>query len=407
MGNQVLLTVSGTIPTDLDSQVAAGLRPRADYQALAQTFGADLMDYSAARKFGGAFGRFLERVGGPDLMLAWTCFTLRRRYKVIFTDGEQIGLPLAALMKFLSPARRPKHLMIVHIISVPKKMIFLDRLGVQSHIDTFLVYASAQKQFIERRWNIPASRVVFTPFMVDSEFFAPDKVRANGVEPMICAVGLERRDYPTLLKAVEGLPAKVVIAAASPWSKRSDSTQGWTIPSNVEVRRFSQYELRQLYADSRFLVMPLEDVEFQAGITAILEAMAMERAVICSRTSGQTDAVIDGETGTYVSPGDPAALRAALEHLLEHPAEAERMGKAGRRVVLQRMSLDCYAERLGEIVRKAIRPDACSCSDTLPIAEMSCDNTHFGADQPADCRGVGACVDRRLPAAPDRGGPVC
>jgi len=352
--SQVLLTVSGTIAADLDAKIAAGSRPQADYRTLAQGFGADVLDYPAARKVAGVFGKLLERVGGPDLVLAWACFALRRRYEVIFTDGEQIGLPLAALLKFLGPGRRPRHLMIVHIISVPKKMIFLDRLGVQSHIDRFLVYATAQKQFIERRWKIPGERVTFTPFMVDSDFFAPDKVQAHTEEPMICAVGLERRDYPTLLKAVEGLPAKVVIAAASPWSKRSDSTQGQVIPPNVEVRRFTQLELRQLYADSRFLVMPLENVEFQAGITAILEAMSMERAVVCSRTPGQTDAVVDGETGLYVPPGDPVALRAALERLLSQPEEATRMGQAGRRVVLQYMSLERYVERLSGFVREAV-----------------------------------------------------
>jgi glycosyltransferase involved in cell wall biosynthesis len=354
MSNQVLLTVSGTIPADLGAKVAEGARPQADYVAMAERFGADLLDYPAARKVAGSIGKLLERVGGPDLVLAWACFTQRQQYKLILTDGEQIGLPLAALMKFLGLGRRPRHLMIVHIISVPKKMVFLDRLGVQSHIDRFLVYATAQKQFIERRWKIPGRRVRFTPFMVDSAFFAPDQVQPHDESPQICAVGLERRDYPTLLRAVEGLPAKVVIAAASPWSKRSDSTQGQAIPANVEVRRFTQYELRQLYADSRFLVMPLENVEFQAGITAILEAMAMERAVVCSRTAGQTDAVIEGETGTYVPPGDPAALRAALEHLLNHPEAAERMGKAGRRIVQQHMCLERYTEGLNEIVREAL-----------------------------------------------------
>jgi glycosyltransferase involved in cell wall biosynthesis len=354
MSNEVLLTVSGTIPTDLGAKVAEGARPQADYVAMAERFGADLLDYPAAREVARSIGRLLERVGGPDLVLAWACFALRQRYKAIVTDGEQIGLPLAALMKFFGLGPRPRHLMIVHIISVPKKMIFLDRLGVQSHIDRFLVYATAQKKFIEERWKIPGHRVRFTPFMVDSAFFSPERVEGHTDEPMICAVGLERRDYPTLLRAAEGLPAKVVIAAASPWSKRSDSTQGQTIPSNVEVRKFTQFELRQLYADSRFLVMPLEDVEFQAGITAILEAMAMERAVICSRTPGQTDAIVEGETGLYVPPGDPATLRAALDRLLNHPDVAERMGKAGRRAVLQHMSLERYADRLSEFVREAI-----------------------------------------------------
>lgn len=352
MSKQVLLTVSGTIAADLEAKIAAGERPQADYTSMAQAFGADLIDYPAARRVAGSLGKLLERIGGADLVLAWACFRLRGRYKVIVTDGEQIGLPLAALLKFLGPGRRPQHLMITHIISVPKKMLFLDRLGVQSHIDRFLVYATAQKEFIERRWKIPGARVVFTPFMVDSDFFAPDKVQAHDEQPMVCAVGLERRDYPTLLKAAEGLPAKVVIAAASPWSKRSDSTQGQQIPANVEVRRFSQFELRQLYADSRFLVMPLEPVEFQAGITAILEAMSMERAVVCSRTPGQTDAVIDGETGVYVPQGDPTALRAAMERLLQHPEEAERMGKAGRKVVLQHMSLNRYVEGLARLVNE-------------------------------------------------------
>jgi glycosyltransferase involved in cell wall biosynthesis len=313
-----------------------------------------MLDYTAARGVTGGFGAILERAGGPDLMLAWAAFKLRRQYKAIVTDGEQIGLPLATLLKFLGPGARPRHLMIAHIISVPKKMLFLDRLGVQSHIDRFLVYATAQKEFIERRWKIPAGRVLFTHFMVDSDFFALDQVERRDVPPQICAVGLERRDYPTLLKAVVGLPVKVVIAAASPWSKRSDSTQGQAIPDNVEVRRFTQYELRQLYADSRFLVMPLEDVEFQAGITAILEAMSMERAVVCSRTAGQTDVIVEGETGRYAPPGDPAALRAVIEQLLDNPEETERMGKAGRRLVLQHMSLERYTDRLAGFVRDAI-----------------------------------------------------
>jgi glycosyltransferase involved in cell wall biosynthesis len=119
------------------------------------------------------------------------------------------------------------------------------------------------------------------------------------------------------------------------------------------VQRFNQYELRQVYADSRFLVMPLFDVDFQAGVTAILEAMALERAVICSRTPGQTDVIVEGETGLYVPPGDVAALRQAIQRLLADPEEAERMGRAGRRVVEERMSLDRYVERLSAYVRQA------------------------------------------------------
>jgi glycosyltransferase involved in cell wall biosynthesis len=346
----VLLTVSGKIDPERPGQVARGERPRADYLELGQAFGAELLDYTQARSAAGGLGRILERTGGPDLVLAWACFRRRSQYKVIFTDGEQVGIPLAALLKFLSwPGLRPRHLMLVHVLDVPKKMLFLDWLGVRSRIDTFFVYSSWQKRFIESRWRVPPEQVIWTPFMVDDCFFSVVALpcKTTPVEPpMICSVGLEFRDYPTLIEAVRGQAVQVVIAAASPWSKRSDTTTGQSIPDNVTVRRFNQYELRQVYADSRFLVMPLYSVNFQAGVTAILEAMAMGKAVICSQTPGQTDVVVHEKTGLYVPPGDAGALRAAIQYLLDHPDEAERMGQAGRRRIEEEMNLDHYVARL-------------------------------------------------------------
>jgi glycosyltransferase involved in cell wall biosynthesis len=78
--------------------------------------------------------------------------------------------------------------------------------------------------------------------------------------------------------------------------------------------------------------------------------MAMSRAVICSRTPGQTDVIVEGETGMYVPPNDPAALRAAIEYLLAHPDEAARMGRSGRQRVEQSMSLEGYAGGLSRWV---------------------------------------------------------
>ena len=350
---RILLTVSGVVAADITERIADGMRPRADYLELARTLNADLLDYAQARRSSGWGGRLLERIGGTNLLLAWICFQQRKCYDIIFTDGEQVGMLFALLCKFygLWSKHRPRHVMIAHILSVKKKMLFFDIFKIQSHIDLFFVYSTWQKHFIEQRWKIPPERVVFTPFMVDTHFFAPDQVNAYiPPQPHICSVGLEARDYPTLLQAVHGLDLQVIIAAASPWSKRSDTTQGEMIPENVRVSRFSQFELRQLYADCQFMVMPLYNVNFQAGVTAILEAMAMSRAVICSQTPGQTDVIIHGETGLYVPPGDPQALRIAIEYLLAHPEEAARMGRAGRRRIEQMMSLDCYTERLSSYV---------------------------------------------------------
>lgn len=357
--NKVLLTVSGTIAPDLETQIANGQRPRADYLELAQTFGADLIDYPRARALTGRLGRWLERVGGPNLLLAWACFQQQVNYQVLVTDGEQVGLPFALLCKLLG-RKTVNHQMIVHILSAPKKMMVIDRFGLQKNIDTFFVYSSWQQRFIRERWHIPAGSVVHTPFMVDSHFFSPQQVTPQPPlhpKKMICAVGLEFRDYPTLMAAVTGLDVEVVIAAASPWSKRPDSTKAAAIPPNITVRKFSQYELRQLYADSQFVVMPLYNVNFQAGVTAILEAMAMAKAVICSRTPGQTDVIEEEQTGLYVPPEDPAALRTKIQFLLDNPDLAQTMGQAGRRRVENELELTHYATRLNRHVQAALSQD--------------------------------------------------
>ncbi len=356
----VLLTVSGTIDPAIEEKIARGERPRADYLELARGFDADLIDYARARQAGGTLGRLIEKIGGRNALLAWVCWRKRGQYRVIFTDGEQVGIPLATLLKFLGRGKlKTRQVMLVHVLSVGKKMLFFDYLKVASHVDRFLVYSTWQKHFIEDRWQVSDRRVIFTPFMVDDGFFALERIQQSKIEnqtsKMICAVGLERRDYPTLMKAVRDLDVQVIIAAASPWSKRSDSTQHEAIPSNVTVKKFTQYELRQLYADSAFMVMPLYNVDFQAGVTAILEAMALERAVICSRTPGQTDVIVDGENGVYVVPENVAALQVAIRRLLTQPSEARRLGRNGRKLIEEEMNLDCYVERLTKIVEEVKR----------------------------------------------------
>jgi glycosyltransferase involved in cell wall biosynthesis len=353
--SDILLTVSGTIDPAIEGKIARGERPRADYLELARGFDADLIDYARARRDSGMLGKPIEKFGGRNALLAWACWRKRGQYRVIFTDGEQVGIPLAVLLKFLGRGKvKTQHLMIVHILSVGKKMLFFDKLKIQSHVDRFFVYSTWQKRFIEERWHVPSQRVVFTPFMVDDQFFSTASLPISNVQPptskMICAVGLERRDYTTLMQAVRDLPVQVVIAAASPWSKQSDTTERAEIPANVTVKKFTQYELRQLYADSAFMVMPLYNVNFQAGVTAILEAMALERAVICSRTPGQTDVIVEGETGLYVPPEDVAALRAAIQRLLDQPDEAARLGRNGRKLIEEQMNLEHYVERLKKVV---------------------------------------------------------
>jgi glycosyltransferase involved in cell wall biosynthesis len=326
-----------------------------DYLELAAALDADLLDHGRTEAAQGWIGSVVQRVAGRNAAMALRCLALRKRYDLIFTDGEQVGLPLAVLFSVVPRGRRPRHLMIVHILSVPKKVWLYRALRLGRRIDEMVVYSTAQKDFLAGRLGYPAAQIALIPFMVDTAFFAPRPSLGLPAGPaveqaVICSAGLEFRDYATMLAAVDGVDARVVLAAASPWSKRASQLDGIVLPPNVEVVRLDLHELRDLYAEAAIVVMPLHEVDFQAGVTTLLEAMAMARPIICTRTTGQTDVIIDGVTGIYVPPADPVAMRSAITSLLADEGRRLQLGSAARRWVAESADIEVYVGLLKALV---------------------------------------------------------
>lgn len=63
----------------------------------------------------------------------------------------------------------------------------------------------------------------------------------------------------------------------------------------------------------------------------ILEAMASGLPVVATRVGGNSELVIEGDTGMLVPPESPFALASAIRTYLMHPAQATRHGEAGRK----------------------------------------------------------------------------
>jgi glycosyltransferase involved in cell wall biosynthesis len=343
---RTLLLIPSVARRGVEQEVAANLHPMMDYFALQARLNADLADYAVMEADPHPLVR-AARLLGRDAGLAMHGCLRARHYDVIFSNGENVSVPLAAMLA-MRP-RRPRHVLIGHRLSAPKKKVFLKAL--RSGFDAVFVYAEAQKTYAERVLGIPASRLHLIPFHADTRFYYP--MAEARVEQRISSAGLELRDYPTLIEAVRGLDVDVRLAAASPWSKRKNETENRELPPNVSARGYGYRELRDLYASSRFVVVPLYDTDFQAGVTTILEAMAMGKAVIVSRTRGQRDVIRDGINGIYVPPGDAEALRRAITDLLAAPGRAAELGANARRTIESEMSLDRWTERIADVVREA------------------------------------------------------
>ena len=76
------------------------------------------------------------------------------------------------------------------------------------------------------------------------------------------------------------------------------------------------------------------------------EAMAHGRAVVASAVGGLLEAIEDSVNGVLVPPRDVAALRRALEDLLEDPARRARLGEAARAHAVRHFSREAEADAL-------------------------------------------------------------
>jgi len=341
---RTLLLIPSDARLGVEAEVAANLHPTMDYYALQAALGADIADYRAMEADPHPLVKAARRAG-RDAGLAMHGFLRAADYDVIFSNGENVSIPLSPLLAL--KRRRPGHVLIGHRLSPRKKEIFMR--GLQSQMDAVFVYAATQAEYAERVLRIPKDKLHLIPFHADTRFYHP--MPDAPVQRRISSAGLELRDYPTLIDAVRDLDVDVCLAAASPWSKRANETENRSLPANVSARRYSYLELRDLYASSLFVVVPLYDNDFQAGVTTMLEAMAMGKAVIVTKTFGQRDVIRDGVDGLYVPPGDSVALRQAIVRLMEHPDEAARLGANARRTIESTMSLDRWVERIAGVVR--------------------------------------------------------
>ena len=71
----------------------------------------------------------------------------------------------------------------------------------------------------------------------------------------------------------------------------------------------------------------------------LLEAMAAARPVVATQIDGVTEVVQDDATGLLVPPQKPVALASAITSLLQDQVMANRLAKAGRKLVEERFAL--------------------------------------------------------------------
>jgi phosphatidylinositol alpha-1,6-mannosyltransferase len=218
--------------------------------------------------------------------------------------------------------------------------------------------------------HVPVS--VLTPG-VDVERFRPDlptaDIRARhgiGDRPLVVCVSrlVARKGQDVLIRAMRWVRRRVpdamlLVVGGGPAEARlrrraADAPAGWV----VFAGEVPHEELPRYYAVGDVFAMPcrnrLGGLEVEGWGIVFIEAAACGRPVVVGDSGGARETLLDGETGFLVEGGDVAEVAEAVASLLEDPALAEGMGKAGRAWVEREHTWARSAHQLASWLRDAV-----------------------------------------------------
>jgi glycosyltransferase involved in cell wall biosynthesis len=273
------------------------------------------------------------------LRLGWQALRQAQRgdYDLVMAWEGKSGFPLALLRQISRKKHPPLAILAFSIRGPLKRFTWLQRYGVRG-ADYFSVPSQAERSYYARYLHLSLERIRHMPIGTHDIYGGQ-----FGKEPgdYIFSGGRSGRDYATLLQAVPGLDIPLVVNA------RPFNLRRLTIPANVQVNDLLPYDhYRDQNWNARFVVVPLHAVDEAVGLTAILNAMAAGKAVLCTDLPGPAEYVRPDETGLLVPEGDVAALRDAIIYLWDRPELCREMGCRARALYAEHYTFSAFSRRV-------------------------------------------------------------
>jgi glycosyltransferase involved in cell wall biosynthesis len=198
-----------------------------------------------------------------------------------------------------------------------------------------------------RALGVGKSRFEVLKFGIDVSYYRSDPAKIEH-PPFVLSVGRDTgRDFETLVEAMKGTGIGVKLVTL-PYLVPASATSR----DDVEVlERVSYGDLFRLYARALLVVVPLaERLDYPSGVRATLEALLLGKAVVVTRTPVLEEYFRHGTDAVFCDPGNPAALRSAVEELAARPGAREELERGSPDTIRSRYSMMQFADGLEEIL---------------------------------------------------------
>lgn len=306
------------------------------------------------------------------LYTAWRVLTCRERYDALYATHYK-GLELVVLLRALGLFRKP--IIVWHHQPIVKSKSRLRELLGRFFYKGFDRLIFFSQKLVDDSLKAPKAdprKLVVGHWGADLAFY--DKIKAelkaeqispshqNNTSPSFIATGKEQRDQPTLIEAFRNTSHHLILyiginADPSIPNPNLDAVRRCHPSANVKVVEICgllPYEIACEVAKASCVVICCKETRYTAGLTTVVEALALGLPIICSRNPQiPVDFSRDG-CGISVPYGDVEGWQRAVDYIATHPEEARRMGEKGRQIAEQTFNDKRCAEEIANIIKSAL-----------------------------------------------------
>ncbi len=299
--------------------------------------------------------------GNLDLIAAvrflWICH--RFSVDIVHTHSTADSWSASAAAR-LSP-RRPKIVRTRHLSAA-----FHNRWIYTFMADRVVTVGGSTRQYMIQEKGIPAKKVLTIPTGVDLTVFDPGRIRENLREelgipadaPVFGTVSVFRRlkGHQSLLEAAREIlgavpQARLLLAGEGPQEKNIRKKIEELGIGEAVILPGPQNDIPRFLNTLDVFVFP--SLQEALG-TAVLEALAMKKAVVASRVGGIPEIIEEGRTGLLIDPQKPSAIAEKVIGLLQNPELRRQMGEQGRRMVETHYDNRLMVRRMEELYRELL-----------------------------------------------------
>ena len=336
------------LPKNIYSQIERGEIPRPEYCYVADALSAEIISYDDMSKSDRLAVRAARRIADYTGLAAYA-FLRRHDFDHFYFTGEDVSMRFAAMMAAALDFGRTTTLVHNAKHFTTKARLKLIPSKVWRHV---ICLCAEQERILVQECGIPSEKVHRLYNWVDDRFYSPEFMSCANSSSYAFSCGREARDYDTLERAARSTPLEIRVLGSG-WAPHVGFQKHADVSGRGGLRvingNLSYRDLRTAYGAAAFTITPLHPVSYAAGVTSIVEAMAMGKAIIASDTAGISDYLKPGISGIVVRPNDPVSLANAIQKLNDDPALRAAMGSHNRKWVEEEMSSRAYAAKVAAI----------------------------------------------------------